>query len=63
MLPTLMQMRIGIMGAVYRKSFRLSPAEFGKRSMGDLCNHIVVDAERFIDEWGNNLPVLLSVIP
>ncbi|KAH8916659.1 hypothetical protein BT69DRAFT_1339959 [Atractiella rhizophila] len=63
MLPTLMQMRIGIMGAVYRKSFRLSPAEFGKRSVGDLCNHIVVDAERFIDEWGNNLPVLLSVIP
>ncbi|KAH8930003.1 hypothetical protein BT69DRAFT_1275914 [Atractiella rhizophila] len=63
MLPTLMQMRIGIMGAVYRKSFRLSPAEFGKRSVGDLCNHIIVDAERFIDEWGNNLPILLSVIP
>ncbi|KAH8922048.1 P-loop containing nucleoside triphosphate hydrolase protein [Atractiella rhizophila] len=61
MMPGLIQMRTAIQCAVYKKSFRLSPEEWGKRSVGDLVNHIAVDAEKFIDEWGSHVGTLISI--
>ncbi|KAH8928988.1 P-loop containing nucleoside triphosphate hydrolase protein [Atractiella rhizophila] len=63
MLPSLLRMRAGVMQAVFRKAFVLAPEEWGKRSAGDLSNHISVDAERFCDDWAHNAPLLLGLIP
>ncbi|KAJ2960293.1 hypothetical protein NQZ79_g4321 [Umbelopsis isabellina] len=46
---SLMAFRGALIAAVYRKSLKLSPEEFSKRSVGDISNHVTVDAESLVD--------------
>jgi ABC-type multidrug transport system fused ATPase/permease subunit len=46
---SLMAFRGALISSVYRKSLRLSPEEFSKRSIGDISNHVTVDAESLVD--------------
>lgn len=44
-----MSFRGAVISAIYQKALRLSPEEFSKRSIGDISNHISVDAESLVD--------------
>ncbi|OZJ05798.1 hypothetical protein BZG36_00947 [Bifiguratus adelaidae] len=46
---TLMAFRGALLSAIYRKALRLSPEELHSRSVGDISNHISVDAESLFD--------------
>lgn len=46
---TVMAFRGAVISAVYQKALRLSPEEFNKRSIGDISNHISVDAESIVE--------------
>lgn len=46
---TILAIRGAVISAVYQKAWRLSPEEFNKRSIGDISNHISVDAESLVE--------------
>ncbi|KAG2179614.1 hypothetical protein INT44_006462 [Umbelopsis vinacea] len=46
---TILTIRGAVISAVYQKALRLSPEEFNKRSIGDISNHISVDAESLVE--------------
>ncbi|MES1916352.1 MAG: hypothetical protein MHM6MM_008178 [Cercozoa sp. M6MM] len=63
-----MRIRAMLIGTVYRKSLRLSPASRGKRSTGEIVNLMSTDAQRLQDvfpyvhmTWSAPLQIVLSI--
>ncbi|KAG0223993.1 Multidrug resistance-associated protein 1 [Mortierella sp. GBA43] len=55
-----LEARAALVAMIYRKALRLSPASRGKSTLGEITNHMAVDAESWIPAI-NLLPLTLTI--
>jgi len=55
-----LQARAATIALVYRKSLKLSPAARNKSTLGEITNHMAIDAEKWV-EASIFMPMLITV--